>query len=455
MDAYIEEKLMIHWKQTEELVKKGVESVRKKLSDQDQIITYTYNDPEFTSENPEDWVRCALKRIWDIQSYTPIRANCCHQEIFFGIPKSKTHEYIEPLGIAFLSHYLPDEEVDRRLKKFLQDPKLKYQNLPEALSLLAQIPTKQIDQFAPLLNLDPRIHDSIGIVFNAYFRSLRKIVNPETEEKHVVYGCSGPDCSVMLATDAKEFTFVDCTLISYDEFAATLAQMRDRWSEKALYESLKQSLYFWYQLKLGAAVSVYSKGKQKMEKIAGKFFFNLKSIGVDLDKVVLSSQNGNQVRIDFPWQYHGADSPRNRTVTFVSADITKPQFYPPLLKEKLESGFDIFYMKAAFFAPRHYPQFLPHIAKLLKPGGWLMTTDISYPTEKVLPETCLKQNGMRFALHTSEEKNLLEDLLSPVDNYSLCLFDVLAAYPPNKRSERGVCPELTYWSILNLRKRMM
>ena len=463
VDTYIEEKLMVQWKATAELVKKGVDSVLKRLYEQDQIIPFIIDSLKFDHplpSSPEDLVRGVLKRVWDVRTYSPILSNYCYQEIFVGnTTKRKTHAYIQAMGIGNLSHYLPYEEVHRRLMQFLLDPKLKNQNSPEALSLIAQLPIAQRDIYRPLLDLDPRINDNIGVFLNAYFRSLRKIVNPEGKDLSVIYGCSGPDCiSVLLATDAQEFTFVDLTPLSYQEFDAALQQMKahDSLTQKAVHTSLEQSdSFFLRQQQFGGAAIPCINGKLDMNSLALKFFFNLKCVGVDLDKVVLSSnQNENEVRVDFPWQYHGAAFPRNRSVIFVNADITNPDQYPVVLKAKLENKFDIFYMKAAYFVPHHYPQFLPHIANSMRQGGWLMTTDKSVNMEEIPPEKCLEQNGLTYALHKSEEKKLLEGLViktfSPF--YSAT---ALENYSKKNRNRRTVCTDLTYWSILNLRKRMI
>jgi hypothetical protein len=261
----------------------------------------------------------------------------------------------------------------------------------------------------------------------------------------------------MLATDAKEFTFVDLTTISYHEFDQALGALRSRdpfVGEDVECRLQESQAFVFMELKNGGSVSTYSDGKHKMNELALKFLFALRGIGVDLDKVVLTPyQKGTEVRVDFPWQYHGASSSRNRSVTFVTADITNPDAYSASLKAKLEKGFDIFYMKASFFVPQYYPQFLPRIAKSLKIGGWLMTADKTVLMEEVIPDVCLKQNGLIFELQKSEEVKILEDHTSlPFD--PLGHISTLDHYPSDKRHWRKVGVDLTYWSILNLRKKL-
>jgi hypothetical protein len=460
IDTYIEDRLMVHWKTTAALVKKEGEQVLQKLSQQDRVLPFIIEriklSKEFVPLNPEAWGKNAFKRVWDLSTYRPVLSNKGFQEIFLGsIASDKTYEYIKAMGIAPLCHHLPVAEVERRLMGLVQEQNLKNQNSIEALSLIAQLPSVKRAAYSSLLDVDSRV-DAIGEVLNAYFRALKKIVNPEGRSLSVIYGCSGADCiSVMLATDAEDFTFVDLTPIAYHEFERALSQLKNQFFEGEIIARLEQSQKFVSrQVTNGGASSAYCDGKHKMEDLALKFLFGLKGVGVDLDKVELTSnQNGKGIRVDFPWQYHGATLSRKRSVTFVTADITQPEEYPSFLKEKLEKGFDIFYMKASFLVPRYYPQFLPYIAKSLKIGGWLMTTDKTFTMEEMAPDVCLTQNGLTFSLQKSNEIKILEGLMTvPFD--PLCGIPLLEYYPSNMRCARNPGSDLTYWSILNLRKKL-
>ncbi len=189
-----------------------------------------------------------------------------------------------------------------------------------------------------------------------------------------------------------------------------------------------------------------------MPDVALKFLFELREIEANLDRVVLTSIEGG-VKIDFSWQYHedargdarGDDRCRQRSVMFVTADITKPESYPLLLKKRLQAGIDIFYMKGAWRVPELYPQFLPAIVTAVRPGGWLMTTDKTSLMVSVDP-------GLPFPIVRTEENRLLEELIQQ----SLGTFTtvpVLDMYPPDQRYLRAPGSDLTYWSILNLRQK--
>lgn len=174
---------------------------------------------------------------------------------------------------------------------------------------------------------------------------------------------------------------------------------------------------------------------------------------MDLNKVLLTpTQNGSGVRIDFSWKYHGALEERKRSVTFLTADITMGDTYPDILKSKLEENFDIFYLKAAFFVPKFYPQFLPLIAKCIKKDGWLMTADKTMTMETIDPEEYLKQNEMVFSLKKSEENRILEEVMSASFD-PLCSFPQLDIFDSSQRRQRMPGSDLTYWSMLNLRQR--
>jgi hypothetical protein len=129
----------------------------------------------------------------------------------------------------------------------------------------------------------------------------------------------------------------------------------------------------------------------------------------------------------------------------MTADITKPESYPLLLKKRLQGGIDIFYMKGACRVPELYPQFLPAIVTAVRPGGWLMTTDKTNLMESIDP-------GLPFSIVKTEENRLLEELiLQPRGAFATV--PVLDMYPSAKRYLRSPGTDLTYWSILNLRQK--
>ncbi len=461
VDDYVEQ-LMIHWKANAERVKKEDTTLIKELTQRDQIIPFIiqrYPLPEAAKpSDPETWVRTSLKRIWGLRNCYQILCNRGFQEIFLGNAKAhKTYDYIKTMGLGVLSQHLSNEEAQRRLDALLRDPKLKGQNSLEALSLIAQLPPEK-NHYSSLLDVDPRIdaeNGGIGDVLNAYFRSLKKVVNPEGKNKSVIYGCSGADCSsVMLATDAQDFTFVDLTPTSFNEFEQALSSLKDLdpLSDMLIRAQLEESNQYISTRKRwgGSSSKLFNNGKQKMQDLAVKLLYDLRTLGVDLEKVVLRPiPDGTGVCIEFPWQYHGAASARNRRVTYLTGDITQPATYPAALKAKLKEGFDIFYLKAAFLAPRYYPQFLPLIAQSVRQEGWLMTTDKTFTMDEVNPEECLKQNGLPFVRQNSDETRVLEQLMIPS-------FDPLSNMHQLQNSIRWQRPtgsDLTYWTQLNLRQK--
>jgi hypothetical protein len=127
--------------------------------------------------------------------------------------------------------------------------------------------------------------------------------------------------------------------------------------------------------------------RQHMENLVLKLIFDLHGIGVNVAEVSIQEEE-SCIRIEFPWQYHGDAVSKKRSVTLISADITKPSRYPPSLRKKLSEGIDIFYMKGAFAVPFRYHEFLPQVAQSIRSGGWLMTTDKTMTMDLINPETC-------------------------------------------------------------------
>lgn len=465
VDKYIEENLMNRWKTCFKQVKSGDKLAINILRKQNQLISFIIdqmNLPKFfVPSNPENWVRDSFKRVWDLSTYNPIFSDQGFQEIFHGIGKNHgAYDYIKSMNIIPLAYHLPFVEVEKQLEKLLCDEKLKGQNSFEALSLISQLSFTQKNKYSALLNVDPRIsfETGFGSTLNAYFRSLRKSVNPEGKDKSVIYACSGADCmSVLLATDAKDYTFVDATKVSYTEFknALSLLQNRDSISEFEIEEFLKNSDNFMMTRRMyGGSLSSYNdEDGHNMKNLALKLLYDLKETGVDLNKVQLTStEEGRGVRIEFPWQYYGAKFTRARSITFVTGDITNPETYPERLKSKLKENFDIFYMKSAFMVPRFYPQFLPQIAKCIKKDGWLMTSDKTMTMETITPDRCLEQNRIEFSKQKSQESLVLEELMQPPFD-PLCSIGQLDRVTSEQRQSRSPGSDKTYWSTLSLRQK--
>lgn len=471
VNKYIEEKLMTHWKSNFQLVLKDHAAAIKKLEERDQLISFVIHRFGLPADmvhasNPEEFARSALKRVWDLSTYCPVLSNAGYEAIFIGAGTAKkTHAYINSMGLSTLAaHHLPVSKVEDRLRTLLLDSNLKGRNSVEALTLLAHLPSNKRNTYASLCDMDPRIQELTGfkLHLNAYFCSLKKVVNLDGKDKSVIYGCSGADCmSVLLATDAHDLTLVDFTKVPYTEFEQALRRLK-KWklgqplvSEETDLQDLTDNFFGTRTDYGGSRSSLTADGHHYMSNLALKLLFDLAEVGVDINKIVLKAYTGGiGARIEFPWQYYGVHSSRQRCITFVTGDITKPAEYPEFLKAKLNEGIDIFYMKAAFAAPNHYPQFLPHIAKCIRKGGWLMTADKTFTMETKNPEPFLAENNLAFSLQTKDEIRLLENLCKIVPYNPLSEIPLLKIFPPHKRLHRTPGSDATYWSILSLRQKI-
>lgn len=462
VDTYIDWSLMVTWKAVRGLFDIGQITVAK-LKREDKLFAYAMDKipdlKEIAPANQEAWVREALQRIWTLSTYSPVLSDQGFQNIFYGADAEchQTYESIQAMGIAPLTGHLSFPEVERRLGDLLKDPKLAGQNATAALALIAQLPAQKREKYVSLLDLDPRINSDKGMAptLNTYFRSLKKIVNPEGKDLSVLYGCAGADCmSLLLATDANEITLADMTAVSLQEFQEALNRLQNPQNASQIAKQLENSEdFFLTQSRYGGSSSKYQgSGKHFMRDLALKLLFSLREMGVDLSRITLTPvEDGKGVRVDFPWQYHGAALPRKRSITYVTADITSPNTYPKLLQAKLKEGIDIFYMKAAFNAPKLYPQFLPQIAASINRGGWLMTADKTFTMEAVNPEPCLETNGLSFASVRNEEKDRLEKLILPPFDP---LFEIVSLLRfPDQRHNRNPSSDLTYWTMLKLRQK--
>jgi hypothetical protein len=323
--------------------------------------------------------------------------------------------------------------------------------LKEALPLMAQLPRIERNHYSHLLDIDPRIKE-VNSSLVAYFRLLKKIVNPENNDLRVVYGCSGADCtSVLLATNAKELIFIDQTPLQKKDFISALSFILDDSSDK--YGKLQASGHFieFRNMFLGQQ-SGFNGEINLMPDYALKLLYDLKEIGVELNQVKFNFTD-EYICLNFPWQYDvTTDQKQERTLTIYTADVTKPEQYSLSLKEKLHHGYDVFYMKGAFQAPFYYPQFLPYITAHLNTGGWLMTADKTVQMDEYNPEAYLADSEFQFNVKNFEEKIKMEEYIyPPLDP----IVDVptLKMNPGKKRPYRNSGTDTSYWTILNLRQK--
>lgn len=464
VDSYIESTIMPKWEMAEELLKTDSSGIiRRQLDDGDRLLSHIIQEEttlairEMKPLELRPWVKDAFRRVWEISSYSLVHANHGLEEIFFGSRElHATYDGISNMNIASLTSHLSSTEIKRRLAS------CRSSNTSDVVSLLSKLPSRvERNNYQSLLNCDPRLHiGGIGtdVSLDNYLRSLRQLVNPSGKNLSVIYGCAGADClSVFLATDAMNVTFVDITKVDTSLLfrAKELLTSGLRSDQMEMQERLNKISYLSLRSKAGGSISwLDSNGLHIMPELEFKFIFDLFVIGVELEDLTIREFEDGRVEVTFPWEYHGANKSRMRRVTFISADITKPEEYPAPLRAKVEAKFDIFYMKSAFFAPRSYPQFLPYLAASIKENGWLMTADKTITMETIHPEPILEAHGLTFVSQTNETIQNAEVLI-PV------YFDPLEPVPtldrlpnPAQRSQRNPGSDPSYWTILNLRQKL-
>jgi hypothetical protein len=452
VEEYVDQTIMPIWRNNYDFTQSD-EEVFRQLSKNDQLYVYYLNrlglKGDTIPEEMEPWVRSAMMRPWDLNGFDPVLSNAGFQEIFNGqsVESRSTYNLIKEMGISQLTSQRPLEEITQRLDEMVQNEIV---NSPEAMSLIAQLPRNLREKYSKLLDIDPRA-TNIDACINAYFRSVCRVVNPQAKDFRVVYGCSGADVSSVLeTTNATELFFVDTTNVSFEEFESSLTLLA---SKNPLYiqnKKLVDPQYFDFKKRYCGSESVFCDGKAFMENLPNKLFTDLMLIGVDLQSVRLVKLKGGMTRIEFPWGYEKSSHPKMRSIVYLSADITKPEAYPSLLKEVLKQGIDAFFMKGAFFAPKKYPEFLPIIGKAIKDSGWLLTTDKTSLMERIDPESCLKDANLKFQFVEEDEPTLLANLMQPP-------FDPFLKVPllGIQRICRTTGTDLSYWTRLNLRKKTL
>ncbi len=451
VEGYVEKTLMPFWRSVYEKATFENTQLLALLKANGQHLIYILdkmkNIPQmFRVQNMQEWVKGGLTLLWTLSSYRHVTSDIAYQGIFNELGTS--HNLIKHMEIQSLTTHLPLKEIANRLNE-LKKNKVEKNSL-EALSLIAKLPREERAAYTSLLDADERAKQ-MDPAINAYFRSVVKVVNPGEGRFSAVYGCSGADAaSVLLSTNATDLTFVDQTKVSLEEFKQGLT--RAKTLDQELLQKLDKSSYFASKAKYSSSSSsvIYSelKGERHfMEELPAKLFIDLAAIGVDLDEVEITSEQG-AIKITFPWEYAGSSTLKTRSLFYVTADITEPAAYPSILKNKLDAGIDAFFMKGAVLAPRQYPHFLPYIAKSLKTGGYLMTSDRTSRMETYDPEPCLKDNGFFFSQKKTEKIARFEELIAPPNNPLNPLFSSGV-----EREYRPPGSDVSYWTIVNIRQK--
>lgn len=456
VDPYVEKHLLGPWKAVHALFLTQDPIVMSKLEQNNQAVSHRFASLScFESRYrmlPEEWVKTTFVRAWEAHSYTRPLWYRLYNEIFTDNGGLKTHEYVKPLGLASLMGRASLFEVGRQIGAIQRDYRRLRKNDVEALKLFSQFYTDRATYYN-IFDIDPR-NQNLGLALevNAYYRSLRKTVNPERADISVIYGCPGSDCtSVLLATEATELFFVDAAPVSFDLLLEMLENLKKPEPAPYIQEKIFAEDYISLRRVICGGRSQLLPGrKYSMSDREFKLIFDLKMMAVDLTQIKISSFEEG-VKIEFPWGPFESNRAKDRTLYLLTADITEPDRYPAILKERIRNGFDIVYMKASYHAPLDYPKFLPILAKGVKAGGWLMTSDRTHDMRYIEPQESLRGQGLTFIERGSEENEVLREILSHAqDPHSAMELTLKTAYD---RSTRMTNASPLYWSIVNLRQK--
>ncbi|MDP2946145.1 MAG: hypothetical protein Q8N61_01670, partial [bacterium] len=190
-----------------------------------------------------------------------------------------------------------------------------------------------------------------------YDMAIKEIANPHNEDKIALSGGAGHDwASLILSTNATEVYFVDQTPL-YIQKLEWLLGFWDKLKEDRLIRDYIELEKYWNH----GVIKVekdwnHRKGVAVMKDIEYKLLIHLQAMGVKKEDIELIKNLDGTVTIKFKWQYTGQRA-KVYSITYIQADITKPNKYPQRLKEVLRKGIDIYYQKAGRRIPEFYSKF--------------------------------------------------------------------------------------------------
>ncbi|MCK5450522.1 MAG: hypothetical protein KAI70_02005, partial [Candidatus Omnitrophica bacterium] len=201
-----------------------------------------------------------------------------------------------------------------------------------------------------------------------YDMAVKEVVNPDDKPSVAVYGAAGMDVSnFLLSTNVTESYFISKYYrIDEEELKICFEGGRaekycDWYLEKEDYSEKQRRGY------------AYVRTLWDRQTIVAALVFELKAMGVDINKVQVDSNEGKP-RIKFKWNYSGCNE-REYSITFVDADITKPETYIEALKNK---KIGIYYQRASMEVAGTYEEedcFLYFINSIMRKNGFYVTDD--------------------------------------------------------------------------------
>ncbi len=458
IDEYIDTRLLPFWKRTSILAGEAAYEGVRIIQQKDQMLSFR-TDPfrvnALTYTTQEEFVRASLKRVWDIATYTPVPSSQTALELFLGSNpvRMNTHKLIKGMEISSSAAPLL-ANVREELRKLMTLSPLR-KNSPEAFSLLAKLPFEEGAQYAKLIHCDPRLHArysdvvfGVELPLNAYLCSLKRVVNPEGRDLHVVYGCPGSDAMTpLISTDATKITMVDTTDVSYDEFARAVELMQEPRQKVLEHLSNDQGFLPIFYRYGGARSDLINGNGNKMQNLPLRTLFALDMMGVDADTISIKKAK-DQLTLSFDWQYYSSRVSKKRSITFIKADITNPISYPTALTNQVENGFDVFYMKGSMLAAREYGKFLPYFASHLSSKGVIMATAYTFCMEYFSPSDCLTNAGISLTDLSTDDLRLTEEFLE------LHHHDPMKAAINARHNAPARLPitDARYWNIFEVRQ---
>jgi hypothetical protein len=400
-------------------------------------------------ERTQNWIKCALTRIWDPTTYEEDRLNCGFNEIFCN-RMGETFKKVQFLQLPTCYGYLNQEDIIERIDnlasifQYSNSSSLRY----EIVDLLAKLPLhirmiKLTSMPHGFLFTDPRLEGFQNISLfsgvNQYYCMLQKMVNVSRIGKTALYPCSGADIvSVLLATDAKKLIFVDQTPLSIENLTKGLEKNR------VFYRSGFSGVLFEqfpnYKAYRQRYIGSYS-SQNKMHNLAEKLFFEMGQLGVNFDTINLRhNQVLDCIEIKFSWAYKGQGLAL-RTIQYIHADITDPSKYPPALLHFLKEGIDFFYMKSAFDVPVKYTNFIPFIKTFMNKGSWFMTSSNAIDGNQYDLSTLLSRPKTPIPEIYKKILSLCETQLHPMST-------IPSLGMPKEHRSPGT--GLSYWHIVHL-----
>ena len=401
-----------------------------------------------------------LNKLWEVGEYSLVPYNGYAEQLFSphrdGLQYHRLkgtlqarEEFFQRKGLIELLMTHDMHETIEKLKEKVEEAKLKT-GLTEAivtniLRKISYLPPGGRSYFIEeTIGLDKRSHPFSRCDVTGYLSYLQSMINPKNTPLRAVYGAAGTDFFSLSMLNATDLYLVDILPLNFNEMSNLLKP--EEYNKVTANRAIRDLLIKYCEVKLlngGVSEEHFNTCREII------FLFEMTTMGVELAKIRLEkAPEFDGFRMYYSRRLYdrnkkGYTDLKECTLTYVKADLTKPQNYPQGFKKVLDEGIDLYMQKGSANIPAKYSTYMSRISSAVRENGYLLTNDMSSEGVYYEIEGHIKNFG---EIITTEHLSYLEDMVqTPFFDY--------VSFENGKPVNQNTLYVMEYNLLMDLRKK--